>query len=381
MKKICFILALVFVLSILPITAMAAGKSVDFSVKSDSSEKTLNIGDIVAVTLSFGANNDGFAAGTLFFKPSDGLEYVGVTFLGKFAESFEGDLAEAVAGENKGAFGLPILSMKNMTNKSADLCEVRFKVTDTSASAASVKFYAYGLVNSGLEEVVAKVNGGGESATVSFSIAKAEQTPDITPAPEQHGGNTPAADEKWKNPFKDVFATDSYYDAVRFVCERQLFNGVSSDRFAPSSTMTRAMFVTVLGRLAGVDTAKYTGSSFRDTEKGQWYSAYVEWAAKEKIVLGYGDGSFGINNKVTIEQAAVIIARYAEYSGISVKDGSLDGFSDKSAVANWASREMKWAVASGVYSGNNGMLSPKSYAPRSLVAEMMYSFVEKVLDK
>ena len=80
--------------------------------------------------------------------------------------------------------------------------------------------------------------------------------------------------EKWKNPFADVSENDSFYPAVEYVYKNELFRGVSANRFAPHSTMTRAMFVTVLGRLAGVDQSEYTKTSFSDAVAGEWYSAY-----------------------------------------------------------------------------------------------------------
>ena len=179
------------------------------------------------------------------------------------------------------------------------------------------------------------------------------------------------------NPFIDVAESDAYFDAVMYVYENGLFKGVSETEFAPDTTMTRAMFVTVLGRMAGVNTQLYQKSSFTDVEMGQWYSPYVEWAAHSGIVLGYGDGTFGLNDEITVEQAAVILTRYAAFTGRSTYTlRTLGDFADAADVSDWAVYSMQWIVNSGIYTGENGMLSPKSLAKRSLVAAMLYNYAE-----
>ena len=183
---------------------------------------------------------------------------------------------------------------------------------------------------------------------------------------------------EWENPFVDIQKTDTYYNAIQFVYENGLFKGVLNTEFAPETTMTRAMFVTVLGRLAGVDVMYFTGSSFDDVVLNEWYAPYVEWAAKYNIVNGYGDGRFGVNDKITIEQVAVIMARYAEYIGLStLSDITLIHYHDLEKVSSWAVDQMKWAVENKIYMGIDYYLNPQSPAKRSLVAEILYLYVSK----
>jgi len=183
-------------------------------------------------------------------------------------------------------------------------------------------------------------------------------------------------EESWENPFVDVADDADYIDAIEFVYENGLFKGISDTEFAPEVTMTRGMFVTVLGRLAGVDALYYAGTSFDDVVAGEWYAPYVEWAAEAGIVLGYGDGKFGVNDQITVEQAVVILARYAEYAGIyETADLSLEMFADAASVSEWALEAMTWAVENGIYTGEYGILAPQALAPRALIAEMLYSGV------
>ncbi len=89
-------------------------------------------------------------------------------------------------------------------------------------------------------------------------------------------------------------------------------NGVSDTGFDPQGTLTRAMLVTILGRMEQIDPEEYDTVSFTDVDPiGTWNCApYVEWAARNGIVLGYGDGTFGPMDPVTCEQAVLMLQRY-----------------------------------------------------------------------
>ena len=217
------------------------------------------------------------------------------------------------------------------------------------------------------------------NAEISVTFKKSEKTPAIEAIDEDNSEVIDEAEEiveAWVNPFIDIFESDDCYEAVRFVYENGIFRGVSENEFAPATTMTRAMFVTVLGRLAAVDESAFSGTSFSDVPAGEWYSAYVEWASRNGIVNGYGDDTFGPNDEITVEQAAVIIARYAEFMGVEVEsETTLDSFADVADVADWAADQMAWAVENGIYNTEE-FLNPKAPASRSLIAEMLYAFSE-----
>ncbi len=223
----------------------------------------------------------------------------------------------------------------------------------------------------GYEIEAVYVNGKNVGALDLYVFAKVEKNQTIKATFKK------IASDEWVNPFEDVAETDEYFEAIKFVNENGLYNGVSETKFAPHSTMTRAMFVTVLGRLAGVDTEKYTETSFDDAELGQWYSAYVEWAADNGIVNGYGNGKFGVNDEVTVEQAAAIIARYARFVGIDTADATLDEFEDAADLSDWAVADMAWLTEFGVYVPKDQKLAPRTKAERALVATMMFNFSVK----
>ena len=175
--------------------------------------------------------------------------------------------------------------------------------------------------------------------------------------------------------FADVAFDADYYNAVVFAYVNGLFRGTFDTRFSPDVTMTRAMFVTVLGRLAGADVSSYSESAFSDVENGTWYTEYVGWAADNEIVLGYEDGTFRPDANVTVEQAVAIIARYARSVGRDTGfEFDLSQCADGADVSEWAADDMEWALFTGVYGGQDGSILPQSDCQRWLVAVMLYNY-------
>ena len=175
--------------------------------------------------------------------------------------------------------------------------------------------------------------------------------------------------------FADVAFDADYYNAVVFAYVNGLFKGTFDTRFEPETAMTRAMFVTVLSRLAGADLTKYEKSAFSDVEDGTWYTAPVGWAADNGVVLGYEDETFRPDVKVTVEQAVAIIARYARSVGRDTAFyADLKDYADNKDVSDWAAADMRWVAFTGVYGGQDGNLLPKNDCPRWLVADMLYVY-------
>ena len=179
-------------------------------------------------------------------------------------------------------------------------------------------------------------------------------------------------------PFDDVPTDSWYYGAVSFAYYNGLMDGVSSAKFDPQATMTRAMLVTVLWRLDGGHAD--APSPFTDVAEGTWYTEAVLWAAENGVVNGVGNGKFNPNGTVTREQIAAILCRYAELCGIDVSaDTSLNYFPDGSRVSSYAVGPMKWAVETGLIggrkNGNTVYLVPHDGATRAEVAAILMRFL------
>ena len=166
-------------------------------------------------------------------------------------------------------------------------------------------------------------------------------------------------------PFIDVAEGAWYADAVRYVYENGLMEGTGTAVFSPDTTMTRAMFLTILARYAGVDT------SVGDT----WYQAGAAWA----VETGVSDGT-NLDQPLTREQLATMLWRYAQLKDYNVSVGeetNILSFTDAQDVSEWAMSAVQWACGAGVINGtgDGSTLSPQGSASRAEAATMLMRFV------
>ena len=179
-------------------------------------------------------------------------------------------------------------------------------------------------------------------------------------------------------PFTDVASSEWYYEAVQYVYNNELMNGMSATTFEPNSTTTRGMIVTMLYRLENEPAAASAG--FTDVAAGQWYTDAVNWAAANNIVNGYGDDQFGPTDTITREQMMAILYRYAQYKGYDVTaSADLSAYTDAANISSYAVSAMQWAVGEGLINGiTDTTLVPGGSATRAQVAAILMRFCENV---
>lgn len=182
-------------------------------------------------------------------------------------------------------------------------------------------------------------------------------------------------------PFGDVDDGDWFADAVRFVYENGMMNGVSETSFAPNAATSRSMIVTILYRLEGEPVVDYA-MGFTDVAGDAYYAEAVRWAASEGIVGGYGGGLFGSDDAVTREQLATMLYRYAVYKGYDVsigEDTNILSYADFADLSEYAIPAMQWACGAGIVNGTSeSTLTPQGEATRAQVAAMLMRFVEAI---
>ena len=168
--------------------------------------------------------------------------------------------------------------------------------------------------------------------------------------------------------FVDVPAGAWYYSVVKEAYDKGLMNGVSATTFAPSQSLTRGMFVTILYRLAGSPEVT-AASSFADVPANQYYADAVAWASANSIVNGVSADKFAPNNNITREQMAAIIHRYAVANNIEATGNSEVTYSDSAKISEFAKAAVEWATNAGVLSGNSdGTFAPLRTATRAEAA-------------
>ena len=154
--------------------------------------------------------------------------------------------------------------------------------------------------------------------------------------------------------------------------ELGVVNGVETHRFAPGDMVTRAAFVTILGRLFGVDTAAYERESFGDVKSGSWYGPYVAWAAEQGITVGYDDGSFRPDQQISREQLAVMLQRYLRLTGLESAPEEREAFADESAVSGWALEAVCLMRDMGLMNGRGeNRFEPKGTATRAEICTVV----------
>lgn len=188
----------------------------------------------------------------------------------------------------------------------------------------------------------------------------------------------------YKNPVPNFTDINGHWakEHILFAVSRGLFSGTSETTFSPNTTLTRGMFVTALGRLAGINPADYQNRKFTDVKADAYYAPYVNWAASKGIVGGTTSTTFAPDSNITREQMAVIMKNYADKMGYSIpKTLEAVTFADNAQISSWAKDAVKAMQQAGVLSGKeNNRFDPQGNATRAEAATVLHRFVEIVID-
>ena len=171
-------------------------------------------------------------------------------------------------------------------------------------------------------------------------------------------------------------------DNILFVASRGLLSGTSDTTFSPGTGMTRGMFVTALGRLAGINPDSYKTGKFTDVKADAYYAPYVNWAAQTGIVEGVTAITFAPDTNINREQMAVIMVNYAKKLGYDLpRTLKAVTFADNANISSWAKDAVRAMQQAGILAGKNGnKFDPKGTATRAEVATVLRRFVEIVID-
>ena len=185
-------------------------------------------------------------------------------------------------------------------------------------------------------------------------------------------------------PFSDVTVASvgiEYRDAINYVTDKGIMNGISSTTFAPNDPVNRAMFVTVLYRLSG-DTTTYTNASvFTDVSSSSYYYNAVGWGVAHGIVSGATATTFGPNLTVPWQQAATFLYRFAGYMGMpQTADENLTQAADYSSLQSYARTPMSWMYSYGILlrSGNTANIYPNAVTTRGHIAMFLARYRRNV---
>lgn len=174
-------------------------------------------------------------------------------------------------------------------------------------------------------------------------------------------------------PFQDVKSSDWCAKAVEYVYSHGIFNGTSTATFSPSGTMTRGMFVTVLGRMAGVNPDDYSGETpFSDVPQTMYYAPYVQWAARYGITVGTGDGKFSPDAFINRAQMAAFFVRYFEAFQVDYATGAnvITTPADLERTPAYAQDAVLKLWKQGLLNGDGTRFAPEGNATRAQMATL-----------
>ncbi|MBQ3901530.1 MAG: S-layer homology domain-containing protein [Clostridia bacterium] len=181
-----------------------------------------------------------------------------------------------------------------------------------------------------------------------------------------------------ESPFSDVKTSRWSYKAIVYAYENGLMDGIGGGKFDPAGTMTRGMVVTVLYRMEKTPPVEFE-DAFTDVKAGKYYSDAVIWAKSNNIVNGVSEGVFDPGGKITREQLATMLYRYADFKGLDTRvEGDLGKFPDADKAHSYAKDALIWATSkgliTGVKSGDKDLLDPRGNATREQFATILMRF-------
>ena len=280
--------------------------------------------------------------------------------------------------------------------------------TEAKAAIGTRPVYDLSLVylSGGKETPITSLNGHTISVRLPYTAAKGEQTGNLYAVYVDDAGKVEWITRSsydaslkavvfetghfsvygvgYKNPAPAFTDIHNHWaaDNILFAASRGLLSGTSDTTFSPGTGMTRGMFVTALGRLAGINPDSYQTGKFTDVKADAYYAPYVNWAAQNGIMEGATATTFAPDTNINREQMAVIMANYAKKLGYDLpKTLRAVTFADNAQISSWAKDAVKAMQQAGILAGKaNNCFDPKGTATRAEVATVLRRFVKIVID-
>ena len=189
--------------------------------------------------------------------------------------------------------------------------------------------------------------------------------------------------------FKDIKAKKWYTTAVNYAYSYGFIAGVSDTEFGRDVPVTRGMFITILARIAGVDTssaANKVNTKFSDVKSGKYYTNAIKWASENGVVNGLTDTTFGPNAAIERQQLCTMIVNFAKYMNIDLKASQKEiKFTDAGSIRKYAKTAVSTCQKAGIVSGyavsGGTEFKPGSTATRAEAAQILYKFHSELFKK
>lgn len=156
----------------------------------------------------------------------------------------------------------------------------------------------------------------------------------------------------------------------------KIINGYEDDTFRPDTNMTRAEFVTVINRM--LDLQEESSKYIPDINRSDWYYSEIRKAVKVGIIQGDLDGTIHPEDKITREEAIVILSRAFKLKKTST---NLNGYSDLNEISNWAKTEVCSAIKAGYVTGyEDNTIKPLNNITRAEALTLINRIIPNILN-
>jgi len=229
-----------------------------------------------------------------------------------------------------------------------------------------------------LDDSVARVDANGRVTGISAGKTRIRASVDHIFTYCDVTVNNPKIEDTSKV-FKDVKAGKWYTKAIDYAYSYGFIAGTSANEFGRETNVNRGMFITILARIAGVDTGKTankTTTKFTDVKSGKYYTAAIKWANENGVVSGTGEKTFSPEASISRQDLCVMVTNFAKYMNIEVTASKDEiKFKDASSISKYAKNAVKTCQMAGIVSGyNDGTFGPKKTATRAEAAQILYVF-------
>ena len=181
--------------------------------------------------------------------------------------------------------------------------------------------------------------------------------------------------------FGDVKKSDWFYDSVNYVSDKGIMQGTGKNVFSPNTTLSRAMAVTLLFRIAGTPSVSGVKLPFGDVKNGQWYTDAVKWAYDKGVVNGKSNTVFGTNDNFTRAEFVTILYRYSTSKNYKLPVSRTDTFADAGEIPEWAFMAAWTLYRAEIINGKSGgFFDANANMSRAEAAAMIERFMKAPKD-
>lgn len=243
---------------------------------------------------------------------------------------------------------------KTLTLTCATKGAVMYYTTDKTNPTASSKTYTKPFVAQTTTKVLARAKGYADS-TACFTFT-------------QYG-----------DLFQDVPEDTWYYKPVGQAVHQKLMKGTAPYVFQPNDSLTRAMFVTILARLADADLSVYKSTAFQDVKAGTWYTAAVAWANQMGYTKGVSETEFSPDESITREQMCTMLYRFLKKQNYAFSKQTTTSFADQAQISPWAKQAVNVLHQDGLINGvGDNRVAPKEISNRASAAKLFISVQNRI---